>query len=161
METGCGVGLGQDEGDRGTEIVELEIEKIQPRGLIVRDNVFGTPEEDAFRRDFTVNALFYNIEDFSVIDYVGGMEDLKARVIRSIGDPERRYVEDPVRMIRAIRFAAALEFDIEPATYAAIVSKKEHLANAAPARMYEEIQKLFFCGKAAKVLDRAASNQSA
>ncbi|MFH0909309.1 MAG: polynucleotide adenylyltransferase PcnB [bacterium] len=122
-------------------------------GLIVRDNVFGTPEEDAFRRDFTVNALFYNLGDFSVIDYVGGMQDVKDRVIRSIGDPGRRYVEDPVRMIRAIRFAAALDFTMEPATYDAIVEKREHLANATPARMYEEIQKLFFCGKAVKVLE--------
>ena len=79
-----------------------------------RDNTFGTPEEDAFRRDFTVNALFYDIATFSVIDYVGGLEDLHARVIRSIGDPNVRFHEDPVRMLRAIVLAARLDFTIDP-----------------------------------------------
>jgi poly(A) polymerase len=122
-------------------------------GMIVRDNVYGTAEEDAFRRDFTINALFYNISDFSVIDYVGGMQDIRDRVVRCIGVPDLRYTEDPVRMIRAIRFAAALDLKIEKATYDGILAKREHLANASPARMFEEIQKLFFCGKAVKVLE--------
>ena len=81
---------------------------------IHRDNTFGTPEEDAFRRDFTVNALFYDIATFSIIDYVGGLEDLHARVIRSIGDPNVRFDEDPVRMLRAIVLAARLDFTIDP-----------------------------------------------
>lgn len=114
-------------------------------GLIVRDNLFGTQEEDALRRDFTVNALFYNIRDYSLIDYVGGLEDLKKRVIRFIGDPGVRCVEDPVRMIRAVRFAAMLGFDFEPATAAAIQANHEKLALANRSRLYEEVQKLFFC----------------
>src|SRR5437660_3633583 len=81
--------------------------------LIHRDNTFGTPEEDAFRRDFTINALFYDIATFSIIDYVGGLDDLDARVIRSIGDPEVRFLEDPVRMLRAVVLAARLDFRID------------------------------------------------
>src|SRR5512141_1491471 len=82
--------------------------------LIHRDNTFGTPEEDAFRRDFTVNALFYDIASFAVIDYVGGLDDLRAGIIRCIGDPDVRFVEDPVRMMRAIAMAARLDFNIDP-----------------------------------------------
>lgn len=122
-------------------------------GMVVRDNVYGTPEEDALRRDFTVNALFYNIEDYSVIDYVDGLRDIDARLIRSIGDPRVRYTEDPVRMIRALRFAAKLDFTIEEETYAAIKDKSDLIANASPARMYEEIQKLFFCGNSESVFE--------
>ena len=118
-------------------------------GLIVRDNLFGTPQEDALRRDFTINALFYNIRDFSLIDYVGGLDDLKNRVIRFIGDPGVRCVEDPVRMVRAVRFAAMLGFEFEPATAAAIHEHHDKLALANRSRLYEEVQKLFFC-KAAR-----------
>lgn len=118
-------------------------------GLIVRDNLFGTPEEDALRRDFTINALFYNIRDYSLIDYVGGLEDLQRKVIRFIGDPGVRCVEDPVRMVRAVRFAAMLGFDFDPATAAAIHEHHDKLALANRSRLYEEVQKLFFC-KAAK-----------
>src|SRR5690348_12185767 len=88
--------------------------------LIHHDNTFGTPEEDAFRRDFTINALFYDIATFSVIDYVGGLEDLHAGVVRSIGEPELRFKEDPVRMLRAVAFAARLDFSIDPPTREAI-----------------------------------------
>ncbi|MFG1487847.1 polynucleotide adenylyltransferase PcnB, partial [Oceanospirillum sp. HFRX-1_2] len=90
------------------------------QGLLVRDNVFGTIEEDAMRRDFTINALYYNIRDFSIHDYAGGIRDIEQRLIRMIGDPETRYREDPVRMLRAVRFAAKLDFQIEPATEAPI-----------------------------------------
>ena len=114
-------------------------------GLIVRDNLFGSQEEDALRRDFTVNALFYNIRDYSLIDYVGGLEDLKNQVIRFIGDPGVRCVEDPVRMVRAVRFAAMLGFSFDPATAAAIHANHEKLALANRSRLYEEVQKLFFC----------------
>ena len=120
-------------------------------GVIVRDNVYGTPEQDALRRDFTVNALFYNIADFSLIDYVNGLADIRDRLLRSIGDPLRRYVEDPVRMIRAVRFAAALKLEMETRTYDAIAACRDHLALAAPARLYEEVLKLFACGQAARV----------
>lgn len=110
------------------------------------DNTFGTPEEDALRRDFTVNGLFYDINDFSVIDYVGGLRDLKARRIRSIGDPNIRFREDPVRMMRAIRFAAKLDFDICSADLKAIRRYAPELANASVSRLCEEIQRLLVRG---------------
>ncbi|VGO19270.1 polynucleotide adenylyltransferase PcnB [Pontiella sulfatireligans] len=120
-------------------------------GMVMRDNVFGTPEEDALRRDFTVNALFYNIADFSIIDYAGGLDDLKKKIIRVIGDPDTRFAEDPVRMIRAARFAGTLGFEIEKEAYDSICRNKDKLASAASSRMYEEVQKLFFCGHAKAV----------
>lgn len=120
-------------------------------GVVMRDNVFGTPEQDALRRDFTINALFYNIADFSVIDYAGGLEDLKKKVVRVIGDPDTRFAEDPVRMIRAARFAGTLGFEIEKEAYDSICRNKDKLELAAPSRMYEEVQKLFFCGHAKEV----------
>ena len=119
-------------------------------GMILRDNVFGTPEEDALRRDFTVNALFYNIADFSIIDYVGGMQDLRLGLIRIIGDPVVRFTEDPVRMVRAVRFAAMLGFEIEENTYRAMLELKDRLALASPSRMYEEVLKLFLLGEGEK-----------
>ena len=119
-------------------------------GMILRDNVFGTPEEDALRRDFTVNALFYAIADYAVIDYVGGMQDLKSGLIRTIGDPAVRFTEDPVRMVRAVRFAAILGFEIEENTYRAMLELKDKVALASPARMYEEVLKLFLLGEGEK-----------
>ena len=107
------------------------------------DNLFGSPQEDALRRDFTVNGLFYDIESFSIIDYVGGMEDLAARRIRSIGDPCIRFREDPVRMIRAVRFASRLNFTLEPETEDAIRKHGDELSKASPARLLEEITRLF------------------
>ncbi len=106
--------------------------------LIHHDNTFGTPEEDAFRRDFTVNALFYDPQTFRVIDYTGGVPDLRARLIRTIGDPDLRLREDPVRMMRAVRFAAKLGFEIEPATRAAIERHRTDLLKAAVPRLVEE-----------------------
>ncbi len=112
----------------------------------LEDNTFGTPEEDALRRDFTVNGLFYDIKTFSIIDYVGGLKDLKARVIRSIGDPAIRFREDPVRMMRAVRFAAKLGFDICPADIRAMRRYAAELNNASSSRLCEEIQRLFVRG---------------
>lgn len=106
--------------------------------LIRHDNTFGTPEEDAFRRDFTVNSLFYDPQTFRVIDYAGGVADLRARLIRTIGDPELRMREDPVRMLRAVRFAAKLGFEIEPATLAAIERHRCDLEKASIPRLVEE-----------------------
>lgn len=120
-------------------------------GLVLRDNLFGTPEEDALRRDFTVNALFYNIDDFSIIDYVNGRRDLADRILRVIGDPEQRFTEDPVRILRAIRFSAALDFEIEPTAREAIRRHAEKLEGTSSSRLYEEIQKLLSCGKAERV----------
>ncbi len=112
-------------------------------GRIVRDNVFGTIEEDAIRRDFSVNALYYNIADHSVVDYVGGLHDLNQKLFRLIGDPVTRCEEDPVRVLRAVRLAAKLEFDIAPDTLSAMQQTAPLLANQSPARMFDEVLKLF------------------
>ena len=111
-----------------------------------RDNTFGTPEEDAVRRDFTINGLFYDIRDFSVIDHVDGLPDLKRKLVRSIGDPNVRFQEDPVRMIRAVRFAARLGFTIERKTYKALCRHRKELDKASKARLIEEVYKLFGFG---------------
>jgi poly(A) polymerase len=119
-----------------------------PPELIHRDNTFGTPEEDAFRRDFTVNGLFYDIATFSVIDYVGGLGDLERRVIRSIGDPHVRFVEDPVRMLRAAVLAARLGFDMDELVLEAIAKHRALILKASPARLLEEYFKILRCGYA-------------
>jgi len=126
-------------------------------GLVLRDNVFGSPEEDALRRDFTINALFYNIADFSVIDYAQGMEDLENRMIRVIGDPETRFIEDPVRILRAIRFSAALDFNIDPLACEAIRTQTLRLEDCSSSRLYEEILKLFHGQKAERVFELSRS----
>src|SRR6478752_6295434 len=116
--------------------------------LIQRDNTYGTPEEDAFRRDFTVNALFYDIGTFSIIDYVGGLDDLDARIIRCIGDPEVRFLEDPVRMLRAVVLAARLQFSIDAPVLEAIAAHRHEIARSAPARLVEEYYKILRSGHA-------------
>jgi len=116
--------------------------------LITSDNTWGTPREDAFRRDFTVNALFYDIKDFSVIDHVGGIEDLERKLIRAIGDPDLRFREDPVRMLRACEFAGRLGVGIEATTQEAIHRHSKELEKASPARVTEEIVQLLKCGRA-------------
>jgi tRNA nucleotidyltransferase/poly(A) polymerase len=118
--------------------------------LIHRDNTFGTSEEDAFRRDFTINALFYDIATFSIIDYVGGLDDLRAGIVRSIGDPAVRICEDPVRMIRAIALAARLDFTIEPKLLHAIRTHRHEIAKSSPARLLEEYYKILRAGASEK-----------
>lgn len=115
-------------------------------GMLLRDNVFGSLEEDALRRDFTVNALYYAIQDFSLHDFTHGLDDLDNRTLRMIGDPATRYREDPVRMLRAIRFAAKLDFRIDPATAAPIHELKGMLEAVSPARLFDEVIKLFMSG---------------
>ena len=119
-------------------------------GRIVRDNVYGTIEEDAVRRDFTVNALYYDISDFSVRDYVGGYDDLARRELRLIGDPVQRYREDPVRMLRAVRLAAKLGFTIAPEARAPFDELGELLLQAPPARLFDESLKMFMAGSGLK-----------
>ena len=121
---------------------------VDGEGRIVRDNVYGTIEDDALRRDFTVNALYYNIADFSIIDYTGGMRDLEAGVLRLLGDPETRYREDPVRMLRAVRFATKLGFRIETETERPIMELASLLRDIPPARLFDEMLKLFMVGSA-------------
>jgi poly(A) polymerase len=117
---------------------------------IRHDNTFGTPEEDAFRRDFTINALFYDIATFAIIDYVGGLQDLRDGLIRSIGDPRQRFQEDPVRMLRAVAFAARLGFRLDPPVIDAIREHRALLAHASPARLIEEYYKVLRSGSAEK-----------
>jgi poly(A) polymerase len=119
-------------------------------GRIIRDNVYGTIGEDVWRRDFTANALYYNIADFSLWDYVGGAEDVANHTLRLIGDPETRYREDPVRMLRAARFEAKLGFTLEPSTAAPIPELRDLLAGVPPARLFDETLKLFLTGHGAR-----------
>jgi poly(A) polymerase len=118
--------------------------------IIHRDNAFGTPEEDAFRRDFTINALFYDIASFSIIDYVGGLKDLERGLIRSIGDPGVRFLEDPVRMMRAVVFAARLDFEIDQPIHDALEEHRHEIGKAAPPRLVEEYFKILRSGYAEK-----------
>lgn len=119
--------------------------------LIRRDNTFGTPEEDAFRRDFTINALFYDIATFSIIDYVGGLRDLQAGIIRSIGDPEERFREDPVRMLRAVAFAERLRFALDPPVEEALRKHRREIVRSAPPRLLEEYYKVLRTGASERV----------
>jgi poly(A) polymerase len=116
-----------------------EFEEVQTKeGITVRTDSFGLPEEDALRRDITINGLFYSIADFSIIDYVGGMADLERRIIRTIGDPDERFEQDPVRMIRVIRHAARTGFSIEGQTYQAILRHCERIKRCSPSRLRDE-----------------------
>ncbi|MCL1141113.1 polynucleotide adenylyltransferase PcnB [Shewanella gaetbuli] len=124
------------------------ISKSNSQGRLLRDNVYGEIDEDAERRDFTVNALYYDISDYSIRSYGGGINDLYDRTIKLIGDPETRYREDPVRMLRAVRFATKLDMKIDPITAEPIKTLAPLLADIPAARMYEEVLKLFFAGKA-------------
>ena len=142
----------------GAKIIETSTFRSNPREgmtgedeeelLIRRDNVFGTAEEDARRRDFTINGLFYDVEAGEVIDYVGGLADLEGRLVRTIGEPDIRFREDPVRILRAIKFAARLGFSIEPATYQAILTHRHEIAKSAPPRVLEEVYRLLRGGAA-------------
>ena len=127
--------------------------ELDTQGRILRDNTFGDIEEDAIRRDFTVNALYYDIHDYAVLDYAGGLQDLADRCLRMIGDAATRYQEDPVRMLRAVRFAAKLDFVIEPAAANAIHEYGHLLAVIPPARMFDEMIKLFHSGSAVRVFE--------
>jgi poly(A) polymerase len=122
--------------------------------LIKRDNTFGTPEEDAFRRDFTVNALFYDIATFSVIDYVDGLRDLESRTIRTIGDPGVRFREDPVRMLRAVALACRLGFTIDPDSIEAIRALRAEILKSSPARVLEELYKILRQGAARATFEK-------
>lgn len=142
----------------GSEIVEVATFRCQPEAtteddlLLVSDNRFGSPEEDAYRRDFTINGLFYNIADYSVIDYVGGVRDIEKRVIRTINDPWTRFQEDPVRMIRAIKFASKLNFEIEKKTWKALQESAPAISKSPVPRVQEEIARLFEEGASSRAI---------
>jgi poly(A) polymerase len=142
----------------GSKVIEVSTFRRQAPAeegetLIRRDNTFGTPEEDAFRRDFTVNALFYDIASFSVIDYVGGLEDLQKRVIRTIGEAGVRLQEDPVRMLRAVALAARLGFTIDRDTVEAIHALRGEIVKSSPARILEELYKILRQGASRKTFE--------
>jgi len=141
----------------GEEVVQDGVPAPVQLDLIHHDNTFGTPEEDAFRRDFTINALFYDIATFSVIDYVGGLVDLRSGIVRSIGDPEVRLREDPVRMMRAVALAARLGFTIEPDVRTAISRHRHEIARSSPARLLEEYYKILRAGWAEKTFHDLAA----
>ncbi len=139
----------------GAKIIETSTFRANPRDeedrhdlLIRRDNVFGNETEDALRRDFTINGLFYDVEREEVIDHVGGLRDLDAKLVRTIGDPDIRFQEDPVRMLRALKFAARLGFTLEPATYRALLRWRGEISKCAPPRVLEEIYRLLRGGAA-------------
>jgi poly(A) polymerase len=149
---------------RGGKIIEVSTFRANPAEvedgeelpedlLITRDNVFGTAEQDARRRDFTVNGLFYDIQRGRVIDYVDGLPDLRAATMRTIGNPEIRMREDPVRILRAVRFAARLDFEIDPATYAALEGAVEDLPRCAPPRLLEEVLRLMRGGHSRRAFE--------
>ena len=145
----------------GEEVVEDGVpapDPTTPEGerLVHHDNTFGTPEEDAFRRDFTINALAYDIATFSIIDYVGGLDDLRAGIVRSIGDPDVRLNEDPVRMIRAIAIAARLNFTIEPSLLHAIRTHRQEIAKSSMPRLIEEYYKILRAGSAEQTFRQMA-----
>lgn len=121
-------------------------------GMLLRDNVYGDMRSDALRRDFTINALYYSLDGFKVYDYTRGMEDIEQRLVRMIGEPKTRYQEDPVRLLRAVRFAAKLDFEIEPKTAAPIAELGPLLRNISSARLFDESLKLFLSGHAKSVL---------
>jgi poly(A) polymerase len=146
--------------DEQSETAPLDGENDDSRDRLVhRDNTFGTPEEDAFRRDFTINALFYDIADFSIIDYTGGLKDLHDGLIRNIGDPVERFQEDPVRMLRAVAMAARLDFRIDPPIDAAIATHRDEIARSAPARLIEEFYKLLRSGASEKAFRMMAERR--
>jgi len=147
---------------RGGKIIEVStfranpLDELQdlPQDLLIRhDNVFGTEVEDARRRDFTINGLFYDVDEGKVVDHVGGKADLAARLVRSIGNPDVRMREDPVRILRAIRFAAKCAFDVEPATLAAMKKHVEEIPRCAPPRVLEELMKLLRSGAARRCFE--------
>jgi len=145
-----GTGVGQEDDAPPDHQHDRRVEN----GMIVRDNVYGTLEEDALRRDFTVNALYYNIADFSVLDFAGGMEDLRQGRLRLIGDPEQRYREDPVRMLRALRFVSKLGFNMDPACEAPLAALGGLLHSVPAARLFEEVLKLFHSGNALNAFEK-------
>jgi poly(A) polymerase len=141
----------------GRDVIEVATFRAPPeasnhvdeQGRIMQDNVYGTLEQDAWRRDFTINALYYNIRDFSIVDYTGGIDDLNAGLIRLIGDVETRYREDPVRMLRAIRFVGKLGLKLDKQTEDGIFKWAALLADIPPARLFDETLKLYLTGNAA------------
>lgn len=128
-----------------------ENQQTNERGMLVRDNAFGSLDEDAWRRDLTINSLYYNITDSSIIDFTGGVNDVHEKLIRIIGDPVTRYKEDPVRMLRAVRFSAKLHFNLAPETEAPFPEISHLITHVSSSRLFDEMTKLYQCGNAETV----------
>lgn len=135
---------------RGHEAVDSS-QQTNERGMLVRDNNYGSLDEDAWRRDFTINSLYYNIDDSSILDSTGGFDDVQQKLIRIIGDPLTRYTEDPVRMLRAVRFSAKLHFNLEAATVAPFPEVSHLITHVSNSRLFDEMTKLYQCGEAETV----------
>lgn len=135
---------------RGHGVIDAS-HQTNERGMVVRDNVFGSLDEDAWRRDFTINSLYYNITDSSIIDFTGGVDDVNQKLIRMIGDPITRYKEDPVRMLRAVRFSAKLHFKLAPETEAPFPQISQLITHVSSSRLFDEMSKLYQCGEAETV----------
>lgn len=135
---------------RGHDAVDSS-QQTNERGMLVRDNVYGSLDEDAWRRDFTINSLYYNIDDSSIIDFTGGVKDVHQKLIRIIGDPITRYTEDPVRMLRAVRFSAKLHFKLSAETEAPFPQISTLITHVSNSRLFDEITKLYQCGEAETV----------
>lgn len=135
---------------RGHDSVDSS-QQTNERGMLVRDNVYGSLDEDAWRRDFTINSLYYKIDDSSIIDFTGGVKDVHQKLIRMIGDPVTRYQEDPVRMLRAIRFSAKLHFKLAPETEAPFPQISQLITHVSSSRLFDEMTKLYQCGEAETV----------
>ena len=133
-------------GKKVIEVSTFRAGDTETADLIVRDNVWGNEEQDVLRRDFTINGLFYDPEKQIVIDYVGGYLDLEKRILRAIGQPEIRFSQDPVRMIRLIKFCARLNFEIHPPTFEALLSCREEILKSSSARIFEELLRMLESG---------------
>ncbi|KTD61788.1 poly(A) polymerase I [Legionella spiritensis] len=137
-------------GNETSEIIDNNHQRNE-QGMLVRDNIYGSLDEDAWRRDFTINSLYYNLEDSSIVDFTGGVNDVRQRLVRMIGEPSARYKEDPVRMLRAIRFSAKLHFELAPETSEAILKLNHLIRHISGSRLFDEITKMYQCGEAASI----------
>jgi poly(A) polymerase len=135
---------------RGHDVLDPS-QQTNERGMLIRDNTYGSLEEDAWRRDLTINSLYYHVKDSSILDFTGGVDDVKQRLVRIIGDPIKRYQEDPVRMLRVLRFAAKLHFTISANTAAPIADMAHLITHISNSRLFDEVTKMYQCGEAKKV----------
>ncbi|WP_419418675.1 polynucleotide adenylyltransferase PcnB [Legionella sp. D16C41] len=136
---------------RGTSENDKQVQMTNERGMLIRDNVYGTIDQDAWRRDFTINSLYYSIDDAAIVDFTGGVKDIQDRTLRIIGEPEIRYQEDPVRMLRVIRFSAKLHFNLAADTAAPLEKLSSLILHVSSSRLFDEMTKLYQCGESETV----------
>ncbi len=134
-----------------SELDNNQVQLTNERGMLIRDNVYGTIDEDAWRRDFTINSLYYSVKDAAIVDFTGGVKDIHNQTLRIIGNPEIRYQEDPVRMLRAIRFSAKLHFPLAPETAEPLEKLSSLISHISSSRLFDEMTKLYQCGESESV----------